>query len=282
MATTVESLMSLTQVPLGPNGEPLRRSERLNKLKSEDEIWQGLQKVKGTNYERLSLYNHNGVPKKLYAVKALDINLDNLWPGKIVKAIDCYPQTDLKCRPYDGTIGATSIAGPIAAKFRYMIVLWRTNQGVAAIPLYTQTESKLSKNRMGELVSVCTVGMTKWPGDTPWAGMPILVSFNPEYNCENKCYADLSRPHWIGQCETILDDVGHVEGGEYSRLIDLLHMKEREFRTAAFARFKTKPDGTSETWDPWTPTSNHQPKAKERFKDDKVNRMNFQEFKHGK
>ncbi|KAI4721250.1 hypothetical protein E4T48_02428 [Aureobasidium sp. EXF-10727] len=279
MNTTVTSLFSLTEVvPNGSDGKPLRRSERLAKLKRGDDLVEERQTVVGTKYSRGTLVRPNGKRWKLFAVKALDINLDNLWPGKIVKAIDCYPSTNLKNDPYDNTIGTTSVVGPIQAKFRYMIVVWRTDQGVAAIPLYTLKETSLRKTRWEELVSVCTVDETGWKGDTPWAGMPILAKFAKEYNCEAHCFADLSRPHWIGRFETVIDDVGYVDGGEYSKLMDLLQMKERQFRTAAFARFNT--DGKPEVYEPWTPTKKHQPKAGVRFQDDKVNRMNFQQFKH--
>ncbi|KAI4735415.1 hypothetical protein E4T50_14065 [Aureobasidium sp. EXF-12298] len=196
------------------------------------------------------------------------------------QAIDCYPQTNLIAEPYDRIIGATGLAGPIEAKFRYMIVVWRTDQGVAAIPLYTLAEirSRVRQARLEEFVSVTTE--SDWKGDTPWAGMPLLAKFNQAYNCEPRCYADLSRPHWIGQHEAIVDDVGRILGGDYSKLMDLLAKKEREFRTAAFARYDTNgPQGDQpELYEPWTPTKPHQPERGKRYQDDKTRRMDLKRF----
>lgn len=276
MAKSVATLFSLTEVPIGPDGQPLRRSERLRETKSKDLLYKETQQEKGIKYERRVLYSTKKQKIfKLYAIRALNVKLDNLWPGRIVKAVDCYPQVDLSAEPYDGAIGYTTTVGPIAAKFRYMIVVWRTDSGVAAIPLYTLSETKLRQTRKEEYVSVCTD--TLWRGETPWAGMPILAKFNKEYNCEDQCFADLSRPHWISQWETIYDDVGRIEGGEYSRLIDLLTMKEREFRTAAFAKFDTN-EGQPEAWVPWEPDSEHQPKPGVRFADDQSRRMSKKKF----
>ena len=117
----------------------------------------------------------------------------------------------------------------------FRIVVWKTDQGVAAIPLYTLSEARLRAARLEEFVSICTE--PTWVGETPWAGMPLLAKFNAAYNCEERCFADLSRPHWISGHEPFFDDVGKIVGGEYSKLMDLLSKKEREFRTAAFARF---------------------------------------------
>ncbi|CAD0095345.1 unnamed protein product [Aureobasidium mustum] len=245
--TTTTTLFSLTEVPRGPDGQPLRRSERLRITESKHELYKELQQENGVRYERRVLYNTQKKKFfKLYAVRALNVKLDNLWPGRIVKAIDCYPQVDTKADPYDGTIGRSSVAGPIAAKFR-----------------------------MNKYVSVST--KPDWRGDTPWAGMPILAKFNKAYSCEDKCYADLSRPHWISQWEHVYDDVGHIKGGEYSRLIDLLTMKEREFRTAAFAKFDTD-DNQPEEWVPWDPDSEHQPKSGVRYADKKSERMSKKTF----
>ncbi|KAH0367344.1 hypothetical protein KCU65_g4656, partial [Aureobasidium melanogenum] len=275
MTKSKSTLFSLNENPVGPDGQPLRRSERLKITKSKDELYEEHQKDEGINYERRVLYNPKKKFFKLYAIRALDVKLDNLWPGRIVKAVDCYPQTDLKAKPYDGAIGTTTTVGPIAAKFRYMIVVWRTDVGAAAIPLYTLGEAKLRKTRKEEYVSVCTE--PHWRGETPWAGMPILAKFNKEYNCEDQCFADLSRPHWISQWETIYDDVGRIEGGEYSRLMDLLTMKEREFRTAAFAKFDTN-DGNPEPWSPWRLDHEHKPKPGVRFANDKSRRMSKKIF----
>ncbi|KAI4741192.1 hypothetical protein E4T50_08406 [Aureobasidium sp. EXF-12298] len=230
MTKSKSTLFSLTENPLGPDGQPLRRSERLKIIDSKDELFREHQKDEGINYERRVLYNPEKKKFfKLYAVKALDVKLDNLWPGRIVKAVDCYPQTSSKANPYDGAIGKTTTAGPIAAKFRYMIVVWRTDVGVAAIPLYTLGEASLRQTRMDE--------------------------------------------YW----ETIYDDVGRIEGGEYSRLMDLLTMKEREFRTAAFAKFDTN-DNNPEPWSPWRPGHEHQPKPGVRYADAKTRRMSKKKF----
>lgn len=123
MASSITTVFSTDDIPRLPNGTPLRRSERLKKLKSGHELWEETQTLEGVDYQRRLLYDVKGRKTyKLYAVKALNYNLDNLWPGRIVKAIDCYPQTNLKAAPYDRIIGDTSLAGPIEAKFRYMCV----------------------------------------------------------------------------------------------------------------------------------------------------------------
>lgn len=159
----------------------------------------------------------------------------------------------------------------------FRIVVWKTDQGVAAIPLYTLSEARLRAARLEEFVSICTE--PTWVGETPWAGMPLLAKFNAAYNCEERCFADLSRPHWISGHEPFFDDVGKIVGGEYSKLMDLLSKKEREFRTAAFARFNTNGDTNDpELYEPWTPTKPHQPIKGVRYQDDKTRRMNEKKF----
>jgi hypothetical protein len=279
MATSVTKVFTVDDTPIGPDGKPLRRSQR-NKMPSREDVFlvEEQQTIDGIDYERRSLFDEKKQKTfKLYAVRAMNVDLDNLWPGRIVKAIDCYPQTNLNVEPYDGLTGKTRVAGPIEAKFRYMIVSWATDFGVTAVPLYTMKEARVRDSRKEEFVSVSTD--SAWRGETPWAGMPIMARFNQGYACEPRCYADLSRLHWIGQHEAIADDVGRITGVEYSRLMDLVHIKEREYRMAAFARFNTKdPDGNSEVWSPWTPSEPHQPFRGKRYEDDKTRRMDKKKF----
>ncbi|KAH0288104.1 hypothetical protein M436DRAFT_46079 [Aureobasidium namibiae CBS 147.97] len=277
MSTSVTHVFTVDDIPLGPDGKtPLRRSKRIRKVKGDHVLIEEEQTIKGIDYKRRLLYDEN-IKKtvKLYANRALNVNLDNLWPGRIVKAIACYPQTNLKIEPYDGKTAATRLAGPVEAKFRYMIVVCRTDQGVTAVPLYTLSEAKMRASRWEEYVSVCTEPL--WRGETPWAGMPILAKFNKEYDCEDKCFADLSRLHFIGQNEAIAHDVGRVTGGEYKRLMDLINMKERQFRTAAFANFDTN-NNAPEIYSPWTPTKPHQPLPGRRYADDRTRRMDAKKF----
>jgi hypothetical protein len=269
LATSITKVFTIDDTPLGPDGKPLRRSQR-NKITKRENVTLVMeqQTINGIDYERRSLYDEEMKKTfKLYAVRAMNVDLDNLWPGRIVKAIDCYPQTNLKVEPFDSMTGKTRLAGPIEAKFRYMIVLWSTDFGVTAVPLYTLSEARLRTTRKGEFVSVSTD--FTWRGETPWAGMPIVARFNQGYKCEPRCFADLSRLHWIGQHEAI---------AEYSRLMDLIHMKEREYRMAAFAKFDTGPDGNPEVWSPWTPTKPHQPFVGKRYEDDKTRRMDVKKF----
>lgn len=159
----------------------------------------------------------------------------------------------------------------------FRIVVWKTDQGVAAIPLYTLSEARLRAARLEEFVSICTE--PTWVGETPWAGMPLLAKFNPAYNCEERCFADLSRPHWISGHEPFFDDVGKIVGGEYSKLMDPFSKKEREFRTAAFARFNTNGAANApELYEPWTPTKPHQPARGVRYQDAKTRRMDEKKF----
>jgi len=273
----VTHVFTVDDIPLGPDGKtPLRRSKRIKGMKGDHALFEEEQTIKGINYKRRLIYDEK-IKKtvKLYANRALNVNLDSLWPGRIVKAIDCYPQTNLKIEPYDSKTAATRLAGPVEAKFRYMIVVWRTDQGVTAVPLYTLSEAKLRESRWDEYVSVCTEPL--WRGVTPWAGMPILAKFNKEYNCDDKCFADLSRLHFIGQNEAIAHDVGRITGGEYKRLMDLINMKERQFRTAAFANFDTN-SNAPEIYSPWTPTKPHQPRPGIRYADARTRRMDEKKF----
>ena len=123
MATSISTVFTTDDIPRLPDGTPLRRSERLKKLRSGHELWKEEQTIEGVDYGRRLLYDvKRRRTWKLYAIRALNYNLDNLWPGRIVKAIDCYPQTNLRIEPYDRLIGDTGLAGPIEAKFRYMYV----------------------------------------------------------------------------------------------------------------------------------------------------------------
>lgn len=277
MTTSVTKVFTVDDTPIGPDGKtPLRRSKRIKNLQGTHVLIEEEQTIRGIDYRRRLLYDDKAKKTwKLYANRALNVNLDNLWPGRIVKAIDCYPQTNLKVEPYDSLTAATRLAGPVEAKFRYMIVLWRTDQGVTAVPLYTLTEAKMRSSRWDEYVSVCTEPL--WRGDTPWAGMPILAKFNREYKFEERCFADLSRLHFIQQNEAIAHDVGRVTGGEYKRLMDLINMKERQFRSAAFAKFDTN-DNAPELYSPWTPNKPHQPMPGKRYEDDRTRRMDKKKF----
>lgn len=277
MSTSLTHVFTVDDIPLGPDGvTPLRRSQRLAKVKGSHVLIEEEQTIKGINYKRRLIVDENtNKTFKLYANRALNVNLDKLWPGRIVKAIDCYPQTNLKIEPYDSKTAATRLAGPVEAKFRYMIVVWRTDQGVTAVPLYTLSEAKMRASRWDEYVSVSTEPL--WRGVTPWAGMPILAKFNKEYACEDRCFADLSRLHFIGQNEAIAHDVGRITGGEYKRLMDLINMKERQFRTAAFANFDTN-NNAPEIYSPWTPTKPHQPAPGIRYADARTRRMDEKKF----
>jgi hypothetical protein len=120
MATSITTVFTIDDTPLGPTGEPLRRSKRLKDLPNDVELRQEWQTINGIDYERRSLYDTEKKKTfKLYAVKAMNVDLDNLWPGRIVKAVDCYPQTNIKVEPYDTLTAKTRLAGPIEAKFRY-------------------------------------------------------------------------------------------------------------------------------------------------------------------
>jgi hypothetical protein len=56
-------------------------------------------------------------------------------------------------------------------------------------------------------------------------------------------------------------------------------MKEREYRTAAFARFDTDgPNNDPETYVPWTPTKPHQPMFRHKYHDTKTARMDTKKF----
>lgn len=59
-----------------------------------------------------------------YAEKALNVNLENLHPGRIIKVVDAYPQTNPEVHPLDRDIGHTKLAGAIGAKFRYVSIMY--------------------------------------------------------------------------------------------------------------------------------------------------------------
>ncbi|THY17093.1 hypothetical protein D6D01_07572 [Aureobasidium pullulans] len=132
--------------------------------------------------------------------------------------------------------------------------------------LYTLKEVQIHEDRVNVFVSITT--STTWQGQTPWAGMPLLMRTNQAYQLEPNCYADLSRPHWVSKFEKIIDDVGHIDGGEFSKLIDLLEVKEMEYRMGAFDRFST-----ATFTELYEPQEAHVPKPKVRHRDDKTARM---------
>ncbi|THZ14887.1 hypothetical protein D6C90_10144 [Aureobasidium pullulans] len=250
-----------------PPEPEFRRSRRLQNLPPHHDVRVQEQTLNGVTIERHVLYdNERKNVIRPYAEKALNVNLENLHPGRIIKVVDAYPQTNLEVHPRDRDIGHTKLAGAIGAKFRYMIVVWRTFNGVAAVPLYTLKEAQMHEDRINEFVSITT--NATWQGNTPWAGMPLLMKTNQAYQLEPNCYADLSRPHWVSKFEKIIDDVGHIDGGEFSKLIDLLEVKEMEYRIGALDRFST-----ATLTELYEPQEAHVPKPKVRHRDDKTARM---------
>ncbi|KAI5267449.1 hypothetical protein E4T47_08021 [Aureobasidium subglaciale] len=272
---TISKTTEIQTVPITDtqrDGSPVRRSERLADLQPGLDVRTQTQEQNGVRIEKRVLFRTaNNKRLRDYAVRALDNNLDNLWPGKLIKVVDSYSQTDLDVHPDDPFVGYTKIAGAIGAKNRYMIVLWTTANGLVATPLYTLKQAGLSSARTGEHVSVTTD--PHWAGSTHWAGMPLLMNVKAGLELGAKCYADICRLHWVNKFERIQDDIGSIDGGEYSKLMDLLEIKEQEQRTAAFAKFDA--EGKPE---PYKPRNAHTPARGVRHESEKTTRMAKKKF----
>ncbi|KER00001.1 hypothetical protein AUEXF2481DRAFT_1459 [Aureobasidium subglaciale EXF-2481] len=258
------------------DGSPVRRSIRIAGLNPALEVRAQLQSVNGVKIEARVVYEKaSGRQVKKYAIRALDVKLDNLWPGRIIKAVDSYPMVDLDIHPFDLTVNQTRSCGPIGAKWRYMIVLWMTNMGLVAIPLFTLKEVRLSHERCQEFVSITTAANLQWRGapGTAWAGMPLMMKTNGDLDLGDKCYADLARPHFVNRYEKFFDDVGQIDGGEYCKLMDLYEIMELEQRVAAFARFDD--EGIVQAYEP---QNAHVPKPGVRHISGKTKKMANKKF----
>ena len=107
-----------------PPEPEFRRSRRLQNLPPHHDVRVQEQTLNGVTIERHVLYdNERKNVIRPYAEKALNVNLENLHPGRIIKVVDAYPQTNLEVHPRDRDIGHTKLAGAIGAKFRYVSIM---------------------------------------------------------------------------------------------------------------------------------------------------------------
>ncbi|KEQ73236.1 hypothetical protein M436DRAFT_46541 [Aureobasidium namibiae CBS 147.97] len=153
------------------------------------------------------------------------------FPGQIIQAFDAHPQTVLD-KTLDDPCIAQVAAGPVFAKVRAMIVINLTADGIFCLPMYTSKPGKSKPaQRLAEMASICDDN--KWKGRTPWAGQPLQMTIYSPRDSPNRSLIELLQPVHVLSASRIIP-IGFISGGEYARLMRLLHHKETQARAAAF------------------------------------------------
>lgn len=153
------------------------------------------------------------------------------FPGQIIQAFDAHPQTVLDKTLDDPEIAQVA-AGPVFAKMRAMIVINLTADGLFCLPMYTSKPNKSKpKERLAEMASICDD--SAWKGRTPWAGKPLRMTVFSAPNSPQRSLIELLQPVYVPSVSRIIS-IGYISGGEYARLMRLLHYKETRARAAAF------------------------------------------------
>lgn len=153
------------------------------------------------------------------------------FPGQIIQAFDAHPQTVLN-KTLDDPEVAQVAAGPVFAKMRAMIVINLTADGIFCLPMYTWKPGKSkSKQRLAEMASICDD--SAWKGRTFWAGQPLRMTVSKLEDGPQRSLIDLLQPVHVLSVSRIIP-IGFISGGEYARLMRLLHHKETQARAAAF------------------------------------------------
>jgi hypothetical protein len=104
---------------------------------------------------------------------------EHFCPGQIVRAMDCIPQTWFNA-PFDDEDRAPHSDGPVYAKRRSMVILWKTQREILCLPIRSLSKSieNFGKDpqRWQEFISVTTLDDKAWADSTPWAGPPLTFA----------------------------------------------------------------------------------------------------------
>ncbi|KAH0012186.1 hypothetical protein KCU78_g9793, partial [Aureobasidium melanogenum] len=193
-------------------------------------------KEKETGYRELVAYRADRGPGHFY-------------PGMIIRATESHYHTSLKDhvdrlddiyrKDLDIMVHKD---GPIFAKKRPMVVLWKTLMGLTCVPMESHSAGDMvdESKRWHELVSATKVGDESWPGKTSWAGQPLIFEayeIPGGQPLHGKCFINLATPVHISVHEEIHVKMGRLAGDQYCRLINTFMFRQHKLLESAFAEY---------------------------------------------
>jgi hypothetical protein len=112
----------------------------------------------------------NTTQKKLWGFSA-ERKPGHFYPGQVIRAMDAIPQTWYSA-PIDDTCTTFHRDGPVYAKRRPFVVLWKTKRELLCLPIRSLANSTdnfdKDQGRWHEFISVTSVENKAWKGRTPW------------------------------------------------------------------------------------------------------------------
>ncbi|KAG9596782.1 hypothetical protein KCU77_g4962, partial [Aureobasidium melanogenum] len=199
-------------------------------------IQKRFRKDKETGYRELIAYRADRDPQHFY-------------PGMIIRAAESHYHTNLKDHvdQLDDTYRKdldimVHKDGPIFAKKRPMVVLWKTLMGLMCVPMESHSVGDMidESKRWNELVSATKVGDESWPGKTSWAGKPLIFEayeIDGGQPLHGKCFINLATPIHVSVHEEIHVKMGRFAGHQYCRLINAFMFRQHKLLESAFAEY---------------------------------------------
>ncbi|KAH0367347.1 hypothetical protein KCU65_g4651, partial [Aureobasidium melanogenum] len=215
----------------------------------------------GANIKKRFRKNRKTNIHELVAYRA-DRGLEHFYPGMIIRATAANYQTcmkdtvdeldDIYRKDLDVMVHKD---GPIYAKKRPMVVLWKTLMGLMCAPMNSLSAVNMfdESKRWDEHVSATTVGDESWPGKTPWAGKPLIFE---AYEIEGgqplhgKCFINIATLIHISFHEELHVKMGRLAGDQYCRLMTAFMFRQNKMLEGAFAEYG-EGHGLENLWEAW-------------------------------
>ncbi|KAG9835931.1 hypothetical protein KCU98_g4632, partial [Aureobasidium melanogenum] len=246
-------LLSATRHSLRLEGKPPEIDPSPAKTKHENENFLLVMDFSKKTREGASIQKRFRKDKKtghreLVACRA-DRGPEHFYPGVIIRATESHYQTNLKdsVNELDDKIRKdldimVHRDGPIFAKKRSMVVLWKTLMGLVCVPMESHSVGDMvdKSKRWNELVSATKVGDESWPGKTPWAGEPLIFEayeIAGGQPLHEKCFINLATPIHISVHEEIHVKIGRLAGDQYCRLINAFLFRQHKLLETAFVEY---------------------------------------------
>jgi hypothetical protein len=175
---------------------------------------------------------------------------EHFYPGQLVRAMDCIPQTWFNA-PLNDENTAPHYNGPVYAKRRPMVILWKTQREIVCLPIRSLLNSidNFGKDpqRWQEFISVTTLDDDKWTGNTPWTGPPLTFAAELK-DLHPRCYIQLTKPISIQMQSEMELGLGRLTGSSYCRLVEAYSYSQALHKEKAFEEYGQRsnlPDGSN-------------------------------------
>jgi hypothetical protein len=177
---------------------------------------------------------------------------EHFYPGQIIRAMDAIPQTYYDA-PLNDPFTASHKEGPVFAKMRPMVVLWKTNREILCLPFRSLSKSSLNFDKEPErwqgFISSTTADDKDWKGMTPWAGPPLIriATKISDVVPHKRSYIQLTRPISLQMQSNIQLTCGRLSGEDYCRMVEAYMYSQTQYKQEAFAEYgeaANLPDGT--------------------------------------